>query len=202
MDVEIGLQEMKAKKGRIGLGNQGATIQSKRSFRSFQSSHNRDFRFGGSLDNPRHQSLIGSNRSLQLESRYRKELRGNRIISKKDSQFNPSLEHVHPVSLEHVQPVSLEHVRPTTPVHKISSEWYNKSFESIESHKVYIFKTEDSFGSGSRYTRDQRLGSSGVDDIQILEDGLEVYEKDEDENNELLSRRSLKVYSMSKQTYV
>jgi len=194
VDVEIGLQEMKAKKGRVGLRDQGATIQSKRSFRSFQSSHNRDFRFGGSLDNPRHQSLIGSNRSLQLESRYRKELRGNRIISKKDSQFNPSL--------EYVQPVSLEHVQPTTPVHKTSSEWYNKSFESIESHKVYIFKTEDSIGSESRYTRDQRLGSSGVDDIQILEDGVEVYEKDEDEDNELLSRRSLKMYSMSKQTYV
>ena len=227
MDVEIELEEMKTKKDRIGSRDQGATIKSKRSFRSFKSSHNMDFRFGGSLDNPRHQSLIGSNRSLQLESRfrkelrslqlesrYRKELRGNRITSdlnnlKMDFQFNS----IQPESLENVQPVSLEHVQLTTPVHKTSSEWYNKSSESIESHKVYIFKTDDSIGSGSRYTRDQvddiqiledSIGSGSrytqdqVDDIQILEDGLEVYEREDDED----ARRSLKMYSMSKQTYV
>ena len=111
---------------------------------------------------------------------------------KMDSQFNS----IPPESIENVQPVSQEHVQLTTPVHKTSSEWYNKSSESIESHKVYIFKTDDSIGSGSRYTQDQ------VDDIQILEDGLEVYEREDDEDDEFLSRRSLKMYSMSKQTYV
>ena len=165
-------------------GSQGSPTESIRSFRSIQ---NQEYERSRSLNSTKRQTLVGSYRSLQLVPRTR-QLRCNRGTSeannrlKTDSRPSPLLNQ------------SPEHVPLKDPV-------YNRSNQSMESIQVYIFKTSGSIEGGMQYPR-RKLKSpdspnSRLECIEICGE-----EKAEEEEEEISPRSKMRVYSMSKQTYV